>query len=270
MQELITLTVVENPPIEVKADMPLSAIALRGDAYAAVLERHHLDFCCRGRRTLREACSLSGLDVNQVLLELDAESRSRAAARGASASSIDWEHAPLGQVIDHLETTHHAFTREAFRRIDPLLMKVAGVHGEHHPDLLTVECTFRDLVAELTPHLLREERVLFPYIRSLADPGRWVRPPFGTVANPVQMMLAEHDATAELLAQLETETAGFVAPADACTSYRALYAALAELHHDLHLHIALENNVLFPRAVALENERRKEVMGGAVAVAAAK
>lgn len=252
-----------SPSSHITADTTLATIALRSDAYAAILARRRLDFCCAGRRTLSEACAASGVDVDIVLAELDAEAQARASA----ATAIDWAQRPLPEVTAFIVDTHHAFTRGAIARLTPLVAKVAGKHGERHPELLVVARAFGELAADLEPHMLREERVLFPYIRSLAAPvsGRPTAPPFGSVRNPVRMMMAEHDRAAELLAELQNATSNFAPPDGACTSYRALYAALAELRLDLLRHVSLENNVLFPRAVEIEERGRPS--GHAVAPA---
>lgn len=242
-----------SPSPQITADTTLAAIALRSDAHAAILARRRLDFCCAGRRTLSQACAASGLDVNVVLGELEAEVQARAAA----ATAADWTQRPLPEVIDFIVDTHHAFTRAAIARLTPLVAKVAGKHGEGHPELLVVARAFGELAADMEPHMLREERVLFPYIRALAGSASGpVTPPFGSVRNPVRMMMAEHDRAAELLAELQNATTDFSAPDGACTSYRALYSALAELRLDLLRHVSLENNVLFPRAVELEERQR--------------
>jgi regulator of cell morphogenesis and NO signaling len=248
----MTIVDASRPPLN--PETALAELALRSDAHAAVLARHHLDFCCGGRKTLSQACAAAGLDVGAVLSELDAE----LAARAAATTSPDWSERPLAELADFIVETHHAFTRAAIARITPLLAKVAGKHGERHPELRGIADVFAALATDMEPHMLREERVLFPYIRSLAAPSaaQPPAPPFGTVRNPVRMMMAEHDRAAEQLAAIQDASAGFSAPADACTSYRALYAGLAELHLDLLKHVSLENNVLFPRAVAVEDGGR--------------
>jgi regulator of cell morphogenesis and NO signaling len=236
------------------AELTLATIALRADPYAAVLDRLRLDFCCRGGRTLAQACADAGLAVEPVLAEL----RAGAAARDASTlgvEAIEWIERPLPELIDFIVDTHHAYTRAAIARITPLLAKVAGKHGDRHPELARVSATFGELAADMGPHMLREERVLFPYLRALAGPGGAPPPPFVTVRNPVRMMMVEHDTAGAQLADLSATTSDFKPPAGACPSYKASYAALAELRLDLVKHVSLENNVLFPRAVALEDQR---------------
>ena len=238
------------PPLT--PDTVLAAIALRSDAHATILARHRLDFCCAGRRTLAQACATAGLDVSGLLAELDVESRARIAA---ATGVRDWNEWPLAEVVAFIVDTHHAFTRGAISRITPLMAKVASKHGAQHDELAKIGRAFAELAADMEPHMLREERVLFPYIRSLAL-GTAGPPPFGVVRNPVRMMMAEHDRAAALLTELQELTEDFTAPADACTSYRALYAALMELRLDLLRHVSLENNLLFPRAIEIEERRQ--------------
>jgi regulator of cell morphogenesis and NO signaling len=241
-------------------DMTLAKIALRADPYAAVLGRHDLDFCCHGGRTLAQACAETGLEVQLVLAELRGEAAARAAA---IAIEIDWNHRPLPELVDFIVDTHHAFTRAAIARITPLLTKVTGKHARRHPELLRIAESFGELAADMGPHMVREERVLFPYIRALASPAGAPSPTFVTVRNPVGMMMQEHDRAGELLAEISAATGDCAPPADACASFRALYAALAELRLDLMKHVALENSILFPRAVALEDQQLALATGSA-------
>jgi regulator of cell morphogenesis and NO signaling len=248
------MTTVDPSAPSVNPETALAEIALRSDAHATVLARHKLDFCCGGRKTLSQACVAAGLDVRAVLAELDAE----ISARAAATAGPDWQARLLNELADFIVETHHEFTRAAIGRITPLLAKVVSKHGDRHPELRRIAAVFGALAADMEPHMLREERVLFPYIRSLATTvtQQPPAPPFGTVRNPVRMMMTEHDRAAEQLADIQEATGDFTAPADACTSFRALYAALAELRLDLLKHVSLENNVLFPRAVAVEDSRR--------------
>jgi regulator of cell morphogenesis and NO signaling len=232
-------------------DTPLAAIALQGDAYATVLDRHRLDFCCAGRRTLLQACAAAGLQRNDLLEEMAAEARARSLAPGDGAlASIDWRDRPLPDLVRHVVDTHHRFTREALARIKPLMAKVLARHNAAHPELETVARTFHRLADELAPHMLREEQVVFPHVLSLYDDGPPHRRPFGGLANPVRELTVEHETAGSLLDELRILTSSFTAPPQGCGSYRALYAAMDELRRDLMVHVALENQVLFPRALA--------------------
>lgn len=173
-----------------------------------------------------------------------------------AARPVDWRTAPLAALIAHLVDRHHAFTREILARIDGLLPQVCAAHGERHPELHAVATIYGELRDELGPHLLKEEHVLFPFVTVLEDAaatGRAPRrPPFGTVANPARMMDHEHVTALQALDDLRKVTGGLAVPDDACATYRALFDALDAFDRDLRVHIDLETNVLFPRAVELE------------------
>jgi regulator of cell morphogenesis and NO signaling len=210
-------------------------------AAARVLERHGLDYCCRGGRTLREACDLAGLDVQVVgaeLADLEVE------------GDTTWTTLDAPALADHIVATHHRYLHEELPLLDELAAKVLAAHGANHPELHDVRRLVAEVVADLQPHLAKEERVLFPAIHALAAGP--VQLPFGTVQNPIRMMHVEHDRAGELLVELRAAAADFVVPDDACPSYRSLYERLAALELDTHLHIHKENHVLFPAAVALE------------------
>lgn len=211
---------------------------------ARELERRSLDYCCGGQRTLDDACAALGLDAEQVAAEL---------ADATSARPEPWADMDAVALVDHLEATHHAYLWSELPRLDALADKVAGVHGGTHPELGEVRTTFAELRADLEPHLLKEERVLFPMIRELATSE--VAPTFhcGSLQNPISVMLREHDTAGELLARLRRLTDGYTTPADGCASYRALYDGLAELEGDTHRHVHKENNRLFPLVTEMES-----------------
>ncbi len=227
-------------------------IALENTSATRVFEKLGIDYCCGGNQSLEEACGKSGLSVEQVLDSLElAEAQS--AAPGVNR---DWIDAPLADLIAHIIETHHKYTREEIARLTPLLDKVCSVHGKNHPELLRVRATFFALAQELGMHLMKEERILFPYVtrmeESFAQKEPVLPPPFGTVQNPVSMMEHEHDSAGNALRSMRAATNGYAAPEDACVSYQTLYKALAAFEADLHQHIHLENNILFPKAIAME------------------
>ena len=218
-----------------------------------VFYRHRLDFCCGGHRTLAEAAALAQAPLGRVLEDLENQ------LRYGSGKPLGAEEWPLRFLVEYIELIHHAYTREALAALAPALAKVLQKHGGLHPELDTVAELFGALNEELQAHLQKEERVLFPYIVRLeqAAGGLPFSPaPFGTVENPIRMMEAEHDDAGRLLEQLAEITGQFTPPVDACNTYRFAYRRLQELDADLRLHIHLENNILFPRALALEQERR--------------
>jgi regulator of cell morphogenesis and NO signaling len=208
---------------------------------ASVLERLGLDYCCHGDRSVADACATAGLDPAAVVAELDQPAPAAAQAEHPTDPSA---------LVDHIEATHHAYLHAELPALEALAGKVADVHGARHAELADVRRLVAALRADLEPHLLKEERVLFPAIRALTTGAREF--PFGTVENPIRMMRVEHDQAGDLLAELRTVTGGYTVPDDGCASYRSLYERLVVLESDTHVHIHLENNVLFPEAVAIE------------------
>ncbi len=215
---------------------------------ARVLEGYDLDYCCHGQRPLSDACDEAGIDAAAVL---DSLSQLGSTDEGAP----DWLEMSTGELATHIESKHHTYLHEEMPRLEALAMKVAGVHGERHPELAEVRDTYGALKADLDPHLHKEEQMLFPMIRELDEADGPVDFHCGSLRNPISVMLTEHDTAGELLARLRELTSGYQTPADGCASYQALYDGLAELERDTHLHIHKENNVLFPRVVELEDQR---------------
>ncbi len=216
-------------------------------------EKLGIDYCCGGTRTLGEACAEAKITVEQAMARLQA-----GVAATQPKDQRNWQAASLTELIDHIKGTHHVFVRSECPRIETLTAKVAGVHGTNHPELLQVQTIFGDLAAELSVHLMKEEQILFPYVTRMEEAafaGEPVPPAmFGTVVNPVRMMMQEHDGAGDALRKLRQVTNDYALPADVCISYATLYDALKAFEADLHQHIHLENNILFPRAVALESK----------------
>ena len=215
---------------------------------ARTFDRLGLDYCCHGGRSLADACADAGLDPRAVFAELDRGDRGDAAVHAEPWADLD-----PPALADHLVATHHRYLHDELAPLEALAEKVEGVHGRRHAELATVRRLVHELRADLEPHLAKEERVLFPAIRALYAGRRDFS--FGTVANPIRVMSAEHDRAGELLAQLRDATGGYVAPPDACASYAQLYDRLATLEHDTHVHVHKENHRLFPAAIAKEAER---------------
>jgi regulator of cell morphogenesis and NO signaling len=217
-----------------------------------IFERLGIDYCCGGNKSLEEACSASKLSVNEVLDSLELAEQTAHAKK----TERNWQTEPLADLIAHITSTHHMYTREEIARLRPLLDKVCSVHGKNHPELQQIRSSFQGLAQELTTHMMKEEMVLFPYIVRLEEAviqkEPVLPPPFGTVQNPVAMMMHEHDSAGDALRAMHQASAGYTAPADACISYQTLYKALADFERDLHQHIHLENNILFPRAINME------------------
>lgn len=228
------------------AQTSLADIVTARPELAPVLGRLGLDFCCGGARTIAEAAAGASMPVDELLDALTAVD---------VAVSPDWASLDPVALIDHIETTHHRFLRERLPYLSGAAAKVVEVHGANHPELASVAATFEELRSDLEPHLAKEELVLFPMVRDLYASEGPVELGVGTVQNPITVMSAEHDRAGELLARLRELTDDYEPPADACATYRAFYAGLAELEADTHLHVHKENNLLFPTVVADEASR---------------
>lgn len=222
-------------------DRTLGELVAERPARARILERWGIDYCCHGQRTLADAAASAGLDPDEVATEVDE-------VVDDTDGHID-RLEPIA-LVDHILTTHHDYLHEELPLLVALAAKVRDVHGARHPELARIAELVNEIQADLTPHLAKEEQVLFPAIREWADGQRTF--PFGTLSNPVRMMMFEHDQAGELLAELRSVTGDYTPPPDGCTSYEVLFARLAHLELDTHRHIHLENNVLFPAVTAGE------------------
>ncbi|MGE5569742.1 MAG: iron-sulfur cluster repair di-iron protein [Rhodospirillales bacterium] len=221
-------------------------IAAETPASVRVFEKYKIDYCCGGNRPLEEVCRERGISPEAVLAEVQA-----AAAR---APEKDWTKAALSELIEHIVSTHHEYLKAELPALDARLSRVIEAHSAAHGEMLkSLQGVFDGLQNELLTHLRKEEFILFPAIESAErarEEGRPPEPlPFGHIENPIRMMIHEHDSAGEALAQMRKITGGYTLPPDACATFRALYTGLQELEADLHQHIHLENNVLFPRAL---------------------
>jgi regulator of cell morphogenesis and NO signaling len=225
--------------------------ALEMPGATRIFEKLGIDYCCGGGKSLADACVTAGVAVDEVLGSLEQIGNS-----DKTSASEGWQTASLAELITHVVEKHHAFTRQELARLEALLIKVCGVHGQNHPELFRIQKQFQELNRDLEPHMLKEERVLFPYIIQMEEAAKNNRtlpaPPFGTVRNPVKVMMAEHDAAGDILREMRGLSSDYTTPEDGCISYQTLYGALAALEADLHQHIHLENNILFPRAAEME------------------
>jgi len=229
-------------------------LAVENPAATRVFEKFGIDYCCGGAQSLEQACAKTSISSDLVLDALEME---EATAR-ATLQVHDWQKEPLTELVAHIKETHHKYTRNEIARLLALLQKVCAVHGKNHPELLEIESTFGELARELMTHLMKEEVVLFPYVVRLEEASLQKEPvlpaPFGTIRNPVSMMEHEHDSSGNALRAIRKMSGNYVPPKDACISYQTLFKALAAFEADLHQHIHLENNILFPRAIVMELE----------------
>jgi regulator of cell morphogenesis and NO signaling len=228
-------------------EITLAALVTGRPALAPVLDELGLDYCCGGGQTLGEAITAAGLDLDATLETLADERPTP-----PSVDGVDWTALGPAELTEHLEATHHVFLKGVLPRLDDLAAKVAGVHGDRHPELHDVLATLRELRADLEPHLMKEERILFPMIRELAAASDLPSFHCGSLGNPIGVMGAEHDRAGQLLGRLRELTGGYRPPDDGCASYQAFYCGLAELEADTHLHVHKENNLLFPATLEAE------------------
>lgn len=233
----------------VTAESTVRDIVVETPSAIPVLERLGIDYCCGGSHTLAEACSKLHQNLAAVLDELKLQ-------QNKSKPEDDWRRAPLRDLIGHIVHQHHAFARNQLGLIRELATKVERRHGNTHPDVYRISEVLAAVNAELTYHFSCEEGVLFPYIEQLnGNQGPVLRAAFCSAEQPVTRMMKDHDQTGDELRVLREITNNYQPPADACTTYRAFYRAMEDLELDLHQHIHLENNILFPRALELEKER---------------
>jgi regulator of cell morphogenesis and NO signaling len=221
-----------------------------------VFEELQIDYCCGGDRSLGQACWERRIDPASVLVQLE---QTGELAVGDDDWGRNWNSAPLTDLCDHIEQTHHVYLRAELPRLTSLSAKVLAAHGQAHPELAEVQRTFAALRAELEPHMFKEERILFPAIRQLEQSNSPPQFPFGSVANPIRVMEHEHDNAGAALARIRRLTSDYRVPGDACNTYRVLLDGLAHLEADMHQHVHKENNILFPRAAQRERKACRSV-----------
>ena len=219
---------------------------------AAVFGSFGIDFCCKGNRTLAEACESKSISTDEV------EAKLAAVANAQQNKGVDYNTWSLDLLADYIQKQHHKYIETQTPILKQYLAKLCKVHGDRHPELFEIADAFNSSAGELAKHMKKEELVLFPFIRLMVrakDEGHTVRDPhFMTVKNPIQMMLLEHDVEGDRFREISKLSNGYTPPADACNTYRVTYALLKEFEDDLHLHIHLENNILFPKSIELEKE----------------
>lgn len=219
---------------------------------AEVFKKYGIDYCCGGKRTIAEACEQKGIDASHVEADLqNIDTRSSDTGHNFNRWELDF-------LVDYILNVHHQYVTEAIPFLDELSKKVVRVHRDNHEELIEIEEHTQAIINELTQHMRKEEMILFPYIKELVRAKKDKKPlapsPFGTIANPIHMMEAEHTSAGGGMASIEELSNHFTPPVDACMSYQVFFAKLQEFQQDLHQHIHLENNILFPKAIKLEAE----------------
>lgn len=219
---------------------------------ASVFKKYGIDFCCQGNRTIKDACVAKNLDSKSVVMDLNNINLEK------TTDSTDYQSWPLDLLADYIEKKHHRYVQDKTLEIQPYLDKICKVHGEHHPELIEIKDEFNASAGELAAHMKKEELILFPFIKKMAkakqEGTKIDAAHFGTVKNPIQMMMDEHTVEGERFRLIEEISNSYTPPQDACNTYRVTFALLKEFEQDLHLHIHLENNILFPKAIEMEKE----------------
>jgi len=228
----------------------VNEIALSHPGARRVLEDAGVDYCCGGGKSLQDACMHAGVAADEILERL------RQNSELAGPGDTEWTNASLAKLTGHIRERHHQYVRDSIPRVRALLAKIREKHGPKYREIEEIEKLFGNVAREMTAHMQKEEQILFPYIDGLERSARGngaVEPPFfQTVRNPIHAMMQEHDSAGELVRKIRKASNEYKAPADACSSFQATYHELRQFEEDLHLHVHLENNILFPRAVELE------------------
>jgi regulator of cell morphogenesis and NO signaling len=233
--------------MQITARTTVAEIAAAEPSTIKLFQRHKIDFCCGGKIPLADACARQGLDTDALLAELRA-------VRAAADDPAGWGRAPLKDLIGHIQARYHVPLRDELPRLSAMLAKVVQRHGDRLPAaLLPLQATFESLHRELVEHMSKEDTVLFPAVLALEAnaAAEGTLKDWTWIAQPIDVMEAEHDAAGAALARMRALTGGYAPPEDACPTFRGLYFGLAELERDMHLHVHLENHVLFPRAEQL-------------------
>jgi len=219
---------------------------------AAIFSKYKIDFCCNGNRTVAEACEKKGLDSSKIMDEINQVLNTK------TGETIDYKSWPLDLLAEYIEKKHHRYVEDKIPVLRQFLDKLCRVHGERHPELFKINALFTASAGELASHMKKEELILFPFIKKMVNAQlvnvELQSPQFGTVENPIALMMQEHDNEGERFRQIAELTDNYNPPADACNTYKVTFAMLEEFEKDLHLHIHLENNILFPAAVKLEQQ----------------
>lgn len=228
---------------------------------ASVFSKYGIDFCCQGNRTIFDACIAKGIDVAKVMNDLNAVILNNLSTIDTVSNSegIDFNSWPLDLLADYIEKTHHRYVEDKSPELIAYLNTICEVHGKNHTELYEIKDLFQKAVGNLTQHMRKEELILFPFIRKMEKAKRTSellqKPSFGSIQNPINEMESEHSIEGDRFRDIETLSNNYTPPSeDACNTYRATFAMLKEFQDDLHLHIHLENNILFPKSILLEKQ----------------
>ena len=235
--------------MEITRTTLVADLAASEPATIKVFQKNHIDFCCGGKIPLADACAREGVDLDDLVAEL------RAVSASDDNAPADWQKAPLHTLIAHIQRRYHETLRAELPRLSQMLAKVVSRHGDRLPEtLLPLQQTFEHLSDEMFDHMRKEDQVLFPAIVGLESSTDTAGTPSIGIDGPIEMMEHEHEQAGAALARIRELTRGYAPPEDACPTFRGLYYGLAELESDMHVHVHLENNILFPRAARLTRQ----------------
>jgi regulator of cell morphogenesis and NO signaling len=236
--------------MNISPDQTVRDIAIADPSLIRVFERFGIDYCCGGRKPLAQSCQDLQLSLEQVIEKL-----TEAQGTNLNKEKENWKEAPLASLVSYIVRTHHTRVRQELPRLLALSVKVASKHAGNHPEILKVHELSSKIDEDMSGHLRKEEEILFPYISRLeGDDAEVPSACFPSVAFPISVMVQEHESAGAIMSELRRITSGYQTPPDACPTYRGLYTALLEFEQDLHQHVHLENNILFPRAIEIEKK----------------
>lgn len=232
------------------SSLSLAQIVNSNHKAASVFEKYHMDFCCKGKRSLAQACFEQELAVSQVTEDLE-----NILSNNNNSSAIDFDKMNLTQLCDYILQTHHAYVKNEMPQIYVYLEKISSKHGDRHPELYKIFQIFSAVKEEMEGHMKKEELVLFPRIKELQklteNENAQLQLNIGYLQSPITVMEQEHDHAGNLLNDIRIFSNNYTPPQDACTTYRLSFAALKAFERDLHQHVHLENNILFPKAIEI-------------------
>jgi len=241
-----------NKTMENTVEKTIGQLVAEDYRTAQVFKNHGIDFCCKGNRSIEEVAQKNNVDANVLYREIEAVQDQK------SGEHIDFQSWSLDLLPDYIEKKHHRYVEEKIPILKAYLDKLCKVHGNRHPELFKINEHFKASSGDLTAHMKKEELILFPIIRKMVDSKQkriaMEKPHFGTVENPIQMMMHEHENEGDRFVKISELSNNYTPPADSCNTYRVAYALLQEFEDDLHRHIHLENNILFPKAIVMEKE----------------
>jgi regulator of cell morphogenesis and NO signaling len=234
----------------IQEDQIIGELVAKDYRTASIFKKYGIDFCCQGNRTIHDACVKKNIESAQVLADLNQQ------VQAQEENKTDFQSWPLDLLADYIEKKHHRYVEQQAGEILPYLEKICRVHGAAHPELAMIREHFTACAGELAVHMKKEELVVFPFVRKMMkakhDKTGIGESHFGTIQNPIRVMMDDHSTEGERFRKIAELSNSYTPPQDACNTYRVTFALLKEFEDDLHLHIHLENNILFPGAIVLE------------------